>query len=246
MNEITQNNSNFLDLYNKSNRLAAAVFMVSNVIDQGEELRTKIKNLSLDLVSMSVKLKDINFYDAKKVITDIEKDSLELVSMLDIAGLSGLISKMNGDILKEEFQSFMLELGKFSEKFESNKNTSVKNIFTESLVANIGIVPKMIGIGYDKKNNEVYKNESHNMTENNKVNGRPNGNGNYNGHKRKDLRKNTVLEFIKGHNNVSIKDIVPNINGCSEKTIQRELIELIKESKIKKVGERRWSRYSII
>jgi DeoR/GlpR family transcriptional regulator of sugar metabolism len=54
-----------------------------------------------------------------------------------------------------------------------------------------------------------------------------------------------VLEFIKGHNNISIKDIALNINGCSEKTIQRELINLINDGKIKKTGERRWSRYSI-
>jgi len=68
---------------------------------------------------------------------------------------------------------------------------------------------------------------------------------NGNGHKRKDTRKNMILEFIKGHNNASIKDIVPNITGCSEKTVQRELIALISENKIKKVGERRWSRYFV-
>ena len=78
------------------------------------------------------------------------------------------------------------------------------------------------------------------------TNGKENGEKNGNGHKRKDLRKNTILEFIKGHNNVSIKDIVPNIVGCSEKTVQRELISLINENKIKKIGERRWSKYSII
>jgi len=55
----------------------------------------------------------------------------------------------------------------------------------------------------------------------------------------------SILDFIKGHNDVSIKDIVPNITGCSEKTVQRELISLIKEGKIKKIGERRWSKYSI-
>ena len=72
-----------------------------------------------------------------------------------------------------------------------------------------------------------------------------NGLKNGNGHKRKDLRKNTILDFIKGQNDVSIKDIVPNIIGCSEKTIQRELIQLINDGKIRKIGERRWSKYSL-
>lgn len=222
MNEITQKNNDFLSIYGKSHRLAAAVFIVSNIIDQGEELRTKIKNLSLELVSMSVKLKDINLLDTRKLITNLEKNSLELMSMLDIACVSGLISKMNSSVIKEEFRLFISELGKFSEGFENSKEVSVRGVFAESAVLNIES-------NYEKINTPKEKVSK-----------------NTNGHKRKDLRKNTVLDFIKGHNIVSIKDITANISGCSEKTIQRELLSLIKESKIKKTGERRWSKYSIL
>jgi hypothetical protein len=242
MNQTTQKNTDFITIFNRSYRLAAAVFTISNVIDQSEELRTKLKNLSLHLVSMSVNLKDTNVLDAKKLITDLEKNSLELMSLLDIAAVAGLISKMNGDILKEEFQSFVLELSRFSEKFENNKNASVKSIFTESTMLNIGIGLEKTNAEYDNRFGGIYKNDQKNTIENSRVN----GGENHNGHKRKDFRKNTVLEFIKGHNNVSIKDIVPNITGCSEKTIQRELIVLINEKKIKKIGERRWSRYFIV
>jgi hypothetical protein len=242
MNEIIQKNTDFVTIYNKSYRLAAAVFMISNIIDQNEELRTKIKNLSLELVSMSVNLKDIDFGYAKKLITDLEKNSLELMSMLDIASIAGLVSKMNADILKEEFQSFILELGKFAEKFEGHKNLSVRSIFEQSRALNINNDLEKTNFRYGIKDNLLYGNEPKNII----TSGRENEGRNGNGHKRKDLRKNTILEFIKGHNNVSIKDIVPNITGCSEKTVQRELISLINESKIRKIGERRWSKYSII
>ncbi|MEK7669353.1 MAG: hypothetical protein AAB350_02065 [Patescibacteria group bacterium] len=232
MNEITSQNNSFMDIYNKSYRLAAAVFLISNVIDQNDELRTKMKKLSLDLVSMSVNLKDINFNQAKNLLKDIEKNSLELISMLDIAAISGLISEMNGRVIKEEFKSFISELVMFSDRFNEDKNTSVKNIFTESNV---------VGIEDDFK--KLYSSEKAPDTNSfRSISGAKNGNG----HKRKDTRKNTILDFIKGHNDVSIKDIVPNITGCSEKTVQRELIQLINENKIRKIGERRWSRYSII
>lgn len=235
MNEITQTKSSFMDIYNKSNRLAAAVFMVSNLIDQSEELKTKIKKLSLDIVSMSVRLKDINFYDAKKTITDIEKNSLELISILEIASLSGLVSKMNGSILKGEFQSFISELNKFSERFENNKNSSVENIFSESpVIANT-----------DNHLTNISSTEMAKINDTAEVKNTEKRIENGNGHRRKDLRKNMILDFIKGHNESSIKDIVTKISGCSEKTVQRELIDLIKEGKIKKIGERRWSKYSI-
>jgi len=211
-------------------------------MDQNEELRTKIKKLSLDLVSMAVNLKDINNLDAKRLMINLEKNSLELMSMLDIASVAGLISKMNADVLREEFQSFILELGKFSEKFENNKNVSVKSVFNESSFVNIADNLEKTNVQHDNKLEVIYKNEQKNIIENS----RKNGDNHNNGHKRKDLRKNTVLDFIKRHNDVSIKDIIPNVTGCSEKTIQRELVSLINEGKIRKTGERRWSKYSII
>lgn len=234
MNEIIQKNTDFINLYNKSYRLAAAVFAISNVIDQSEELRTKIKELSLELVSMSVNLKDIDFVEAKKLIGDIEKNSLLLMSMLDIASLTGLISTMNGNIIKEEFQSFILELNKFTKKFEDDRDVSVTSMFIKSSAPTIE----------KQEDFNLKKLTTHQNIESSQL--PQNVQKSSDGHTRKDLRKNTILDFIKGHNNVSIKDIVPHIIGCSEKTIQRELLELISEDKIIKVGERRWSKYSNI
>lgn len=249
-NEIIQNSVDFIDLYNRSYRLVAAVFSVCNVIDEDRELKTKIKNLSLDLISISVNLKDINFSDARKLVGEVEKKSLLLMSMLDIASISGLISSMNGDILREEFKLFISDLRKFLSKFEIEKNISVKGIF--ELPVSIDStnemtfqdLKKMIEMEYTKTKEST--SESYTGSFGQTRNGSKVVEKNGNGHKRKDTRKNTILEFIKGHNNVNIKDIVPNIVGCSEKTIQRELIGLINEGKIKKEGERRWSRYSII
>src|SRR3989344_1338588 len=110
MNEIALKKDDFMNMYNKSHRLGAAVFVVSNLMDEREELKTKVKSLSLQIISMSISLKDTNFLDARKLILDIEKLSLELMSIVDIPSITGLISKMNGSILKEEFQSFITEL----------------------------------------------------------------------------------------------------------------------------------------
>lgn len=233
--------TNFNKIYSQSNKLAAAVFVVSDLIENSDELKAKIKNLSIELVSLSVNLKDINFIDTKKLIKGIEKKSLELLSLLDIASISGLISKMNGMILKGEFQMFVSELENFHNNFENNKNLSVRGLFLESL-------PNLEEI--NKTNNHSNYENCENMDKNGELFRQKKmlaeGHKNNCGLKRKDLRKNTILDFIKRHNNASIKDIVPNITGCSEKTVQRELIELIKEGRVVKNGERRWSKYSII
>ena len=59
-------------------------------------------------------------------------------------------------------------------------------------------------------------------------------------------RKERVLQVIKDKGEATIKDIIEVITDCSEKTVQRELTDLIKDNLILREGERRWSRYKFI
>ncbi len=58
-------------------------------------------------------------------------------------------------------------------------------------------------------------------------------------------RQHLIIETIRAKGELSIKDLTDVIKGCSEKTIQRELISLVNAGVLLKAGERRWSRYSI-
>ncbi len=58
-------------------------------------------------------------------------------------------------------------------------------------------------------------------------------------------RRERILSIIKDKGEASIKDISTSITDCSEKTIQRELIDMIKDSIILRDGERRWSKYKV-
>ncbi len=59
-------------------------------------------------------------------------------------------------------------------------------------------------------------------------------------------RQGQILSLLRDNDGVSIKDIHGVINDCSEKTIQRELLSLIENGKVRREGERRWSRYFLI
>ncbi len=58
-------------------------------------------------------------------------------------------------------------------------------------------------------------------------------------------RKTAIVEVLKNRSNLTVKDVAQVVTGCSEKTIQRELIELVEKGVVKREGERRWSRYSL-
>ena len=59
-------------------------------------------------------------------------------------------------------------------------------------------------------------------------------------------RSSIILEVVRGATGISIKDISAVVKQCGEKTIQRELNELIRQGLIRRVGERRWSLYEPI
>jgi DeoR/GlpR family transcriptional regulator of sugar metabolism len=62
---------------------------------------------------------------------------------------------------------------------------------------------------------------------------------------KKTQRQGAILNVLKGQSNLTVKDFSRVIKDCSEKTIQRELIELVEKGIVKRDGERRWSRYSL-
>ena len=61
----------------------------------------------------------------------------------------------------------------------------------------------------------------------------------------REERKEHIIAVIKKNDSAAIKDIAMHINGCSEKTLQRDIKELITDGRIIKEGSRRWSTYKI-
>lgn len=59
-------------------------------------------------------------------------------------------------------------------------------------------------------------------------------------------RKDRIIDILKDKGSATIKDITDVVIDCSEKTVQRELIALIKDGKVHREGERRWSKYSVL
>ena len=59
-------------------------------------------------------------------------------------------------------------------------------------------------------------------------------------------RKQEILSVIKSHKDATMHDIQRFISDCSEKTIQREIVQLIKVGLITKQGDKRWATYHLV
>ena len=62
---------------------------------------------------------------------------------------------------------------------------------------------------------------------------------------KKNSRQSVIIGLLKRKKEIMIKDVSPLISGCSEKTIQRELSAMVAAGILRKIGDKRWSRYSL-
>lgn len=60
-----------------------------------------------------------------------------------------------------------------------------------------------------------------------------------------NTRQESIIKYVRGRGWTPISDIAGAVPDVSVKTVQRELAELVATGVLKKMGERRWSRYIV-
>lgn len=269
-----------VSLSKRSERLATALYLVTNFLSDNEPLKARLRTLSLDLVRVSSDVRYGAPVSESDTFERIKGNIGETLALLELAFIAGLISEMNFTILKREYASVrgVVEVKKASR--ESRADTILGDtFFGESFIAETatpkitietrplspekisGMKPFAEGysIGHDKgqKNNTMSftmsdtprrdrsKIISKGHSKDTKENGATKSTQQVQYSIQKDSRRTRIVKLVKDNREVSIKDIVAHFPDVSEKTIQRELVSLTEEKVLKKIGERRWSRYTL-
>ncbi|MBI5004634.1 MAG: hypothetical protein HZC04_00395 [Candidatus Lloydbacteria bacterium] len=249
----------------KTERLTSALYLVSELVPEKEPLKTLLREKGLttmsDVFSIVVFAKENKEDDFLKIMTEIS----ELAALLRIAATSGFISEMNAGILQKEYASLHgffesqcrdLEWQKFGKEVVLNEN-----FFEKKEWAHLDGASGRYDKGQDKRhqidkghNDVVYPVASEQWATSSaknriQISGKTTETTKdiHNENFVQEERKKTIVELIKNSNgNASIKDISSHVKGCSEKTLQRDIIALMQKGILKKTGERRWSRYSLV
>lgn len=229
------NNSSFSYMVKKTEKLASAVYLVTNLFPDNEPMKWRLRERMSHILSVIITYKDIPnsvFNNFKK---EIEGEVFGVVSMMEVSVNAGLISRMNFSIINHEFINLLDYVASQKGDMELENPSISKTYFDVSIPSTIksfiqpaltdDFTPKQVAILKDIKDKGSIE-ISNNV--------------------RRSSRQNTILNLIKKKHEVTIKDISTVIKNCSEKTIQRELISFMNLGIIKRTGERRWSKYSIV
>lgn len=252
------------DTAKKANKLASAVYLVTSFFSDHEPLKWKLRELSGHLVSASLSFKSYLFEERDYAGLENRQTVLEILSLLSVAKNVGLISDANHTLLSGEFSKYLESIG-FPTGIEERAG---KMVLSEKFFASAPVEPK---IEAPKEDLPI---KDKNVEAPNKPTGTPAIPQGYlpsvrpetriemvksssaTGEKplkqfgavsvKKNSRQSTIIALLKRKKEIMIKDVSPLISGCSEKTIQRELSAMVAAGILKKIGEKRWSRYTLV
>ena len=245
-------------VHKKTERITTALYMITSLFSSEEPLKWKLREKGIDLM-----LQILQF--GTGLAPDSQMDAVIVpliigqVSLLEVAYVSGAISEMNFVVLKKEYESVieLFEKSKMRRRETGKEGYMIpKNFFDlpneSSLVEfleweDTNLATKKTSqvlhatatkeeslkghmIGWDG-NNGLHANMRQNMTTQNP---------------RSKNRREAIIGILREQGKRTIKDITKVVRGCSEKTVQRELLSLVRDGIVMKEGERRWSTYSLV
>lgn len=230
-------------IFKKTEKITAALYLISGLLKDEEPIKWELRDKGIDLISSSFSASSSQPGDKNAVIQSIFTASLETLSLLNVAKVSNLISDMNYKLLVREIDNVVALLrDRLVESAES-----AGYILSESFFKTPDLYSS--GFRYGTKvtsQNEILRAKGHNYPNSDfSVSNTDSNKGHSNSNDKKLQRQEIIISTLKTQSNLTIKDFTKVIKDCSEKTIQRELIDLVNRGIIKKDGERRWSRYSL-
>lgn len=223
-------NPSYLFVFKKTEKIVAALYLITNLISDTEPIKAQIRKLSLDIMSDTLNLKRLPSTQFKQTVTETVVTISEIISLLKVASISEQVSPMNHSIVQRELTLLM-----------NNLESMDQNIFSNSsliLLQDFFNVPEPIPASFPINFSNKGQYRTPVAVKDNQVQQAPKDN-------LKDNRRESIINLLKGGKSFGIKDFAKEIKDCSEKTIQRELLVMVEKGVLKKTGERRWSLYSL-
>jgi hypothetical protein len=249
-------------LYNEQlrvKRITTALYVVTDHIDDLENLKRHIRQYATDLLKVSHVPYNANQEELEFRMSFILSYVDAIMSFIEIAFAGRYISEPNTQLLLRELRSLSIHMhhryqdivGHLSGQNEIYEDINIQHIFQDT-------PPNPTPTGSIKKDAKTTKasrsvpasqadteSEKKPKSKDTDANTQPAGSLASEPMSSREERKEHIIAVISYKQTASIKDIVTHIAGCSEKTLQRDIKDLIAEGRIIKEGSRRWSTYRI-
>lgn len=227
-------------------KLTAALYRVTDLLSDKEPLKWTLRDKALNLYDNLVSIK--NTKDKDSLLDNSLKNFAQIIKSLELVSVGVSVSNLNFEILKREYlflknfvegkkmdiaydSKILLEL----EKHGSPASSWKPNFQIGQSQSAFEKAAERKGLSEKSQANPAYsiEGEAFNGANTQEIN--------------PQSRKGKVLDFLKSGPAKSVNEIAVIFNGeTSEKSIQRDLLDLVKIGKISAIGDKRWRKYQAV
>ncbi len=242
-----------LFVFNKTERLVTAVYLLTGLMSDKEPMKERLRSLSTEMLLTALSMSE-RVWGEDSFQKNLLSSIFEISVLFDIAETAKMISKMNHGIINSELKKLSNFLVTSASNYSSAKIAIEPGLFDgdynftpdqrsmnfgqkipEAQTAQEEPFSKGQNVIKDNSNNNVLDKVSDKKTKIEKFEKKS--------IKDKSDRQDVIKSMLSSGIKLTIKDFAKNIKDCSEKTIQRELVDMVENGILKKEGERRWSKY---
>ncbi|MES2986002.1 MAG: hypothetical protein V4686_02660 [Patescibacteria group bacterium] len=205
--------------------VSKAIYMVTDLFEEGEPLKSTLRKAALDILTS----KEVRHTDALSTLVGLARE-IDLITEVNATILLRAIRSIGEEVRGGQREVQIEETLKFKDQQNALSRT-VDSAPSKEIVAEVGRVDSVV----EKPKEAVEPKRTERPTIASSVT------------TTLDIgtRRKKILEVVKSKGQATIHEFIQSIQGCSSKTIQRELTSLVLSGTLKKTGERRWSKYSL-
>jgi len=227
---------NIKDIYgyvtDRIQKLTAALYRVTDLLSDKEPLKWTLRDKALNLYDDLVSVKNVK--DKDSLLDNSLKNFAQIIKTLELISAGVGVSNLNFEILKREYL--------FLKNFVEGKKTDIA--YDSKILLDLASLGKSL-----PSTSDVEGRKQRELSE--KSHASSGMSATYGEISPREIdpqsRKGKVLDFLKNGPAKSVNEIAVIFNGeTSEKSIQRDLLDLVKMGKISAIGDKRWRKYGII
>lgn len=225
-------------LLDKIKKLTNALYRVTDLLSDKEPLKWTLRNKAVviyeNLVSVILLTGEVK--DKNYILNETLNYVSQIINTLELVSMGTYVSNLNFEILKKEYINLKLFIeGSKDEILAEQKLLPAMEGLSDTSIgqkADNGhkedaqhSVPRKVPRKDDIVRHRVANTE---MVANTGID-----------------RKQKIFEFIKKEGAKTISEITPFFKGISPKSVQRDLLELVRTGKLNAEGEKRWRKYKL-
>lgn len=206
-------------IYKKAERLAKAVHLICPAFSNHKALKDKVDSIAVGLIEAAIRPP----FEAREALS---RELLALSSVLAIAKAGNALSSMNAEVIGKETHTLLQELAGYEEPKVSLGNIPSLSSLMKQSDAELSSVRAQVPDEPTsfRKTVRAYKGQIKDRSE----------------------RGESIMSVLRSKGPSYIKDISTVVRDISEKTIQRELQTLVQAGRVRKEGDKRWTKYVAI